>query len=47
MWGCVRLLRGAVLVSGEATHAQHSLDEVIRFMEGHTEAELTGIEHYE
>jgi len=38
---------GIAVVSGEATHAQRTLDEVIRFMEGHTEEELTGIEHFE
>lgn len=31
---------GIAVVSGEATHAQDSLDEIIRFMEAHTDAEL-------
>jgi len=38
---------GIAVVSGEATHAQQALYEVIRFMEEHTDAELTGLEHYE
>ena len=38
---------GIAVVSGEAAHAQQVLDEVIRFMEEHTDAELTGIEHFE
>ena len=37
---------GVAVVSGEAAHAQRSLDEIIRFMEGNTEAELVGIEIY-
>ena len=35
---------GIAVVSGEATHAQRSLDEIIRYMEGHADAELTGVE---
>ena len=35
---------GIAVVSGENTHAQQSLDEIIRFMEGHADAELTGVE---
>jgi uncharacterized protein YlxP (DUF503 family) len=31
---------GIALVSGEAAHAQRSLDEIIRFMEEHADAEL-------
>jgi len=31
---------GVAVVSGDAAHAQNSLDEIIRFMEAHTEAEL-------
>ena len=38
---------GIAVVSGEAAHAQRSLDEIIRFMEEHSDAELTDIEHYE
>jgi len=38
---------GVAVVSGEAAHAQRTLDEVIRFMEEHADAELTGIEHFE
>ena len=28
----------------KASHAQRSLDEIIRFMEAHADAELTGVE---
>ena len=35
---------GIAVVSGESAHARKSLDEIIRFMEGHSEAELTGVE---
>ena len=35
---------GIAVVSGEASHARHSIDEIIRFMENHADAELTGIE---
>jgi len=35
---------GVAVVSGDYTHARHSLDEIIRFMEEHTEAELVGVE---
>ena len=35
---------GVAVVSGDASHAQQSLDEIIRFMEGHADAELTGVE---
>jgi uncharacterized protein YlxP (DUF503 family) len=35
---------GVAVVSGEVAHAQNSLDEIIRFMEEHTDAELTGVE---
>ena len=38
---------GIAVVSGEAAHAQRSLDEVIRFMEEHAGAELTAVEQYE
>jgi len=41
------LTLGIAVVSGSNAHAQHSLDEVIRFMEEHADAELTGIEHYD
>ena len=36
---------GVAVVSGDATHAQHSLDEIIRFMEEHADAELTEVEN--
>ena len=35
---------GVVVLSGDAAHAQRSLDEIVRFMETHAEAELTGVE---
>ena len=38
------LTLGVAVVSGEAAHARQSLDEIIRFMEEHTEAELTNVE---
>ena len=31
---------GIVVVSGDAAHANNSLDEIIRYMETHTDAEL-------
>ena len=34
---------GVALVSGDFAHAQRSLDEIIRFMEEHADAELTGV----
>ena len=35
---------GIAVVSGDAAHAQNSLDEIIRYMERNTDAELTGVE---
>ena len=35
---------GVAVVSGEFSHAQNMLDEVIRYMEGHADAELTEVE---
>jgi len=35
---------GVAVVSGEAYHAQNMLDEVIRYMEKHADAELTAVE---
>ena len=35
---------GVAVVSGEAAHAQHSLDEIVRFMEGNADAELIAVE---
>jgi len=34
---------GVAVVSGEFSHAQNMLDEVIRYMEGHADAELTEV----
>ena len=36
---------GVAVVSGDAAHAQCSLDEIIRFMEGHADAELIEVEN--
>ena len=38
---------GVAVISGDSTHARRSLDEVIRFMEEHADAELIGEEHYD
>ena len=38
------LTLGIAIVSCEMSHAQNSLDEVIRFMEDNIDAELTAIE---
>ena len=35
---------GIAVVSGDAAHAQSELDEVIRYMEDHADAELTRVE---
>ena len=35
---------GVAVVSGEVAHRQNALDEIIRFMEAHTNAELMNIE---
>jgi len=35
---------GIAVVSGNAGHAQQSLDEIIRFMDSNTDAELTEIQ---
>jgi len=36
---------GVAVVSGSAAHAQCSLDEIIRFMEKHADAELIKVEN--
>ncbi|MCL2059754.1 MAG: DUF503 domain-containing protein [Oscillospiraceae bacterium] len=36
---------GVAVVSGEAAHARHCLDEIVRFMEATADAELTGVEY--
>ena len=38
------LIIGVAVVSGDAAHARRSLDEIVRYMEEHAEAELTGVE---
>ena len=35
---------GVAVVSGDASHAQSSLNEIIHFMEKHADAELTAVE---
>jgi len=35
---------GVAVVSGEFSHAQNSLDEIVRFMEGNADAELVEVE---
>ena len=35
---------GIAVVSGDADHAMDSLDNIIRYMENNTDAELTGVE---
>ena len=35
---------GIAVVSGEYSHAQNMLDEVVRFMDSNTDAELTKVE---
>ena len=34
---------GISVVSGDAAHAQNSLDEIIRYMEDHANAEMTEV----
>jgi len=35
---------GIAVVSGDGAHRQKALDEIIRFMEAHADAELTDVE---
>jgi len=35
---------GIALVSGDAAHRQNAIDEIIRFMEAHADAELVSVE---
>ena len=35
---------GISVVSGDVAHAQNSLDEIIRYMEGHADAEFIKVE---
>lgn len=39
-----RMTIGIAVVSGDAAHARRSLDEVIRYMEEHADAELAEVE---
>lgn len=39
-----RLTIGVAVVSGNAAHARRSLDEIIRYMEEHADAELISVE---
>ena len=36
---------GVAVVSGDNAHAQRSIDEIVRFMEEHADAELTETEY--
>jgi len=38
------LVVGVAVVSGEASFARRSLDEIVRFMEAHADAELISVE---
>ena len=40
------LIIGIAVVSGEKTHAENSINEIIRFMENNPNAELIEIEKY-
>ena len=42
MWKTLSV--GVAVVSGSVSHAQELMDEIIRFMEDNSEAELIGIE---
>ena len=35
---------GIAVVSGDATHRRNSIDEIVRFMEEHADAELTDVQ---
>jgi len=37
---------GIAVVSGSASHAEQSLDEIVRFLEKHAEAELVALEMF-
>jgi len=41
---CQTLTIGVAVVSGQVAYAQRSLDEIIRFIEEHTNAELISVE---
>ena len=38
---------GIAVVSGDGAHRENSLDEIIRFLENHADAELTSVEIFE
>jgi len=40
------LTLGIAVVSGEHSHARDMLDDIIRFMEGNTDAELTSVDYF-
>ena len=42
-----QLTIGIAVVSGTASHAKRSLDEIVRFIEEHANAELRGVEVYD
>jgi uncharacterized protein YlxP (DUF503 family) len=37
---------GVAVVSGDSAHVRNCIDEIIRFMEEHADAELTEVEEY-
>ena len=37
---------GIAIVSGDASHGQSTLEEIIRYMEEHSDAELVDVHHY-
>jgi len=41
---CQTLTIGVAVISGSASYAQDSLDEIVRFMDKNTDAELTEVE---
>jgi len=41
---CQTLTIGVAVVSGDLSHAHKYMDEIVRFMDGNTDAELTDIE---
>ena len=40
------LTLGVAVVSGDGNHRQQQLDEIIRFMERHTDADVTSIDYF-
>ena len=40
---CQTLTLGVAVVSGDGKHAKQMIDEIVRFVEGNTDAELTDV----